>query len=59
MPNVLPTFYEFNPYVGITKITTPTGISQGFKYDAERRLIGIYNNDGDVVQTYSYSRYNQ
>lgn len=59
MSNVLTTFYQINPFVGITKITNPYGIVRGYKYNANRQLIGEYDANGNPIQTYSYSKYNQ
>lgn len=59
MSNVLPTFYQINPFVGITKITYPSGVVRGYEYNAARQLVGEYDADGNPIRTYSYSKYKQ
>lgn len=48
------TTYEHKPLVGITKITNPNGVFQSFDYDTNNRLKTIKDQQGNILQEYTY-----
>ncbi len=48
------TRYEFQPYVGLTKITFPNGKTESYSYDEFQRLKQVTGMDG-ITHRYEYS----
>ncbi|GAB5476047.1 MAG: hypothetical protein Mars2KO_41460 [Maribacter sp.] len=49
------TTYEYDPLVGLVKITDPAGRSSYFEYDENRRLKVIKDVDQELVSDYEYN----
>lgn len=47
--------YEYNPLVGVTKITDPSGQSVNYQYDNLRRLNSATDINSNLVQIYEYN----
>lgn len=56
---VITTFYEYDPFIGITKIVDSTGRARTFTYNANGQLSGEYDEDGNPIRTYTYSTDNK
>lgn len=50
----LMTTYTYNPLIGITSQTDPSGKSLIYKYDGLNRLLTILDQDQNVLQQYDY-----
>ncbi|MET3878775.1 DUF5977 domain-containing protein [Chitinophaga sp. OAE865] len=48
------TTYTYIPLVGISSITTPSGNTSFYNYDAYNRLSAIRNQDGYVMKAFNY-----
>lgn len=46
--------YTYNPLVGVTSITPPSGIRELFIYDTANRLKEVKDINGDILKTYEY-----
>ena len=55
----LTTLYNYNPYVGLLKVTKPNGEVENYKYDGEQRLQEIDNMDGKTILKFDYYRLNK
>lgn len=53
------TLYDYNPYVGLIKITKPNGEVESYKYDSEQRLLEVNDFNGSKVATFDYYRINK
>jgi len=53
------TQYDYNPYVGLIKVTKPNGEVESYKYDSEQRLFEINDLNGSKVATVGYYRINK
>lgn len=47
--------YVYHPFLGIIDIISPNGYIKKFKYDKIGRLIGIYDNYGKVIESFTYN----
>lgn len=53
------TLYNYNPYVGLLRVTKPNGEVESYKYDDEQRLQEVGNMDGKTVLKFDYYRLNK
>ena len=53
------TTYEYEPLVGITRITDPFGRETSYEYDSQGRLIYVFDDAGDKTNEYIYHIINQ
>lgn len=49
------TSYTYDPLIGLTSITDPSGYTSYYVYDDFNRLKYIKNKDGDVLEQYRYN----
>lgn len=49
------TTYTYDPLVGITTLTPPSGIKQIYKYDANNRLKTVLDVNGNIINDYKYN----
>ena len=54
LPNAIVTTYEYEPLVGVTKITDPRGQKITYQYDEFNRLKASLDNDMKLLQEYRY-----
>ncbi|MFA9391540.1 MAG: hypothetical protein ACERKD_17150 [Prolixibacteraceae bacterium] len=54
-PNALITTYSYQPLIGITEMTDPSGLTINYTYDQFGRLELIKDNNGNLVQKYEYN----
>lgn len=54
LPNSEIYTYEYEPMIGITSMTDPSGLSVNYEYDSKGRLVLVRDNDGNIVKTYEY-----
>lgn len=59
LPDTWVTTYEFDPLVGVTKITDPKGLITTYEYDDENRLKIVRDNDGKILTQHQYNYKNQ
>lgn len=50
--------YTYDPLLGLTSATDGRGQTLRYRYDGERRLSEVVNNEGKLVGQYSYRYYN-
>lgn len=50
--------YTYDPLLGLTSATNGRGQTLRYRYDGERRLSEVVNNEGKLVGQYSYRLYN-
>jgi hypothetical protein len=55
LPNALVTTYTYDPLIGATSITDPSGNSIYYHYDSLNRLKYIKNKDGEVLEENKYN----
>ena len=53
-PNALVTSFTHKLLTGVSSNTDPSGITRFFEYDAAGRLSVVKNNNGHILQTYTY-----
>ncbi|MDE5494215.1 RHS repeat domain-containing protein [Elizabethkingia meningoseptica] len=46
--------YSYNPLIGVTSITPPSGIREVYKYDAANRLESVKDVNGNILKEYQY-----
>ncbi|NML69034.1 hypothetical protein HHL23_04395 [Chryseobacterium sp. RP-3-3] len=49
------TTYTYDPLIGVTSITPPSGIREMYKYDTENRLEKVIDVNGKVLKEYKYN----
>lgn len=54
LSDALVTTYTYDPLVGVTSITDPSGLTSYFDYDEFNRLKEVKNRDGNIVNHYNY-----
>ena len=59
LDGVFVTTFVYDPYVGVTKVTDPSGRQKSFSYDSYGRLSGEFKDGGARVRRYSYSIINE
>ncbi|MDP9960049.1 hypothetical protein J2T04_001933, partial [Chryseobacterium lathyri] len=47
--------YTYNPLIGVTSITPPSGIRELYKYDTANRLEKVIDVNGKVLKEYKYN----
>lgn len=57
LPHAMVTSYTYEPYLGVTSITDPSGKTTYYDYDWQGRLTLIRDMSGAVVQRYDYETY--
>ncbi|MHA3046235.1 hypothetical protein JSO59_002530 [Riemerella anatipestifer] len=55
LKNFQVTTYTYDPLVGVTSITPPSGITEYYKYDAANRLEKVVDADNKVLKEYKYN----
>ncbi|WP_027375674.1 RHS repeat domain-containing protein [Kaistella palustris] len=48
------TTYTYDPLIGVTSITPPSGIREIYKYDTANRLQSVIDVDGNILKEYQY-----
>ncbi|HFK5526819.1 TPA: DUF5977 domain-containing protein [Elizabethkingia anophelis] len=48
------TTYTYNPLIGVTSITPPSGIREIYKYDSANRLESVKDINGNLLKEYQY-----
>ena len=48
------TTYSYNPLIGVTSITPPSGIREIYKYDSANRLESVKDVNGNLLKEYQY-----
>ena len=48
------TTYTYNPLIGVTSITPPSGIREIYKYDSANRLESVKDVNGNLLKEYQY-----
>lgn len=49
------TTYTYDPLIGVTSITPPSGIREIYKYDAANRLEKVVDINGNILKEYNYN----
>lgn len=49
------TTYTYNPLIGVTSITPPSGIREIYKYDTANRLQSVVDVNGNILKEYKYN----
>ncbi|WP_228451850.1 DUF5977 domain-containing protein, partial [Chryseobacterium sp. SN22] len=47
--------YTYNPLIGVTSITSPSGIRENYKYDSANQLQKIVDINGKIIKEYKYN----
>lgn len=47
--------YTYNPLIGVTSITPPSGIREIYKYDSANRLQSVVDVNGKILKEYQYN----
>lgn len=55
LSDVMVTTYEYNPMIGVTKMTDERGYSMFYEYDDFHRLVRVKDQDGNLLQENEYS----
>ncbi len=48
------TTYTYNPFGGLTSVTTPDSVTTFYKYDTLMRLKYTYDSNNNIISTYDY-----
>ncbi len=59
LPNAMVSTYTYDPLVGMTSSTDPSGTTTYYEYDSLNRLVAVLNKDKDIVQNVDYHYYEQ
>ncbi|ODS89923.1 MAG: hypothetical protein ABS44_02890 [Chryseobacterium sp. SCN 40-13] len=54
LKNFQVTTYTYDPLIGVTSITPPSGIREIYKYDANGKLKSVTDVNGNILQNYQY-----
>ena len=46
--------YTYDPLIGVTSITPPSGIREIYKYDSANRLQSVVDVNGKILKEYKY-----
>ncbi|SEG38469.1 hypothetical protein SAMN05421847_2141 [Halpernia humi] len=55
MANYQISTYTYDPLIGVTSITPPSGIREIYKYDAANRLQSVKDVNGNILKEYKYN----
>jgi hypothetical protein len=55
MSNFQITTYTYDPSIGVTSITPPSGIRELYQYDAANRLQSVLDVNGNILKEYKYN----
>lgn len=55
LPDAMVDLYDYIPYVGIKEHTDPSGRKMFYDYDVHGRLIGVKDDQGNLVNSYEYN----
>ena len=55
IPETLSTLFEYSPFIGITKITDPSGKAIYYEYDDDGKLVSVKDDKGKLVESYQYN----
>lgn len=47
--------YTYNPLIGVTSITPPSGIRENYKYDSSNKLEKVIDITGKILKEYKYN----
>ena len=47
--------YTYNPLIGVTSITPPSGVREIYKYDSANRLQSVVDVNGNILKEYNYN----
>jgi len=47
--------YTYNPLIGVTSITPPSGVREIYKYDSANRLQSVVDVNGKILKEYQYN----
>ncbi len=53
--NYVITTYTYDPLIGVTSITPPSGIREIYKYDTANRLQSVVDINGKILKEYQYN----
>ncbi len=59
LPNAMVSTYTYDPLVGMTSSTDPSGTTTYYEYDSLNRLIAVLNNEKDIAQSIDYHYYEE
>ena len=48
------TTFSYDPLIGVTSITPPSGIREVYKYDSANRLQQVVDVNGKILKEYTY-----
>ncbi|MDR2293307.1 MAG: hypothetical protein LBE11_07530 [Prevotellaceae bacterium] len=54
LPNAQVSVYKYNPLIGISAATSPSGVTVYYEYDELNRLKFIKDHDNNILQRYDY-----
>jgi hypothetical protein len=55
LPNALITSFTYDPLIGVTSITDPSGLTLYYNYDNYNRLESIKDFEGNIINAYQYN----
>jgi hypothetical protein len=55
LPDALVTTYTYSPLVGVTSITSPSGVIEYYRYDVANRLEKIEDGNHKIIKEFKYS----
>jgi YD repeat-containing protein len=47
--------YAYDPLIGVTSITPPSGVREIYKYDSANRLQSVVDVNGKILKEYQYN----
>ncbi|MBB4807949.1 hypothetical protein HNP38_003289 [Chryseobacterium defluvii] len=53
--NVEITTYTYDPLIGVTSVTSPSGLREIYKYNSSNRLEKIVDKDGNIIKEFKYN----
>lgn len=54
LPNYQITTYTYNPLIGVTSVTPPSGIRENYIYDNSNRLEKIIDLNNNILKEFKY-----
>lgn len=48
------TTYTYDPLIGVTSVTSPNGMKEFYKYNAQNKLEKVLDADGNILKEYKY-----